>query len=407
MPSENIPAQIPNAAPAGEPAAPQVTDALLQDLNANPGKMKELDPVTRKAVMHRLTQDPSAQADDAAAAPPDPAPDPADKPKEDPPPAETPQDLPQPFDKKAARKKHQEEADEANLWEQKLKAAKARKERAKAEFEEIEKKPIAPPDDPWDKDHQTTVFKELTQTKEKLKKLEEHIFGKEQDEFESVERIAQQKRDDAEFGQIHALQEEYPELRTEKPFRQLNDAYSAWHAEMVEKSGVKAEMPSATPAELHQAAAARYEKDPEFQKTVGPIPIPEKDREKFNTALTLFHRKAAQGGSFKANWLEMLDDTGVLEEVVQRGRKQGAAEGAARTVQAIKKQEDAVTPISPADGSIKGGYQDDQWDLKKAGEIQRALIAKQRAGTRLTDQDRANLRTANAAIQGHYAREAA
>lgn len=387
-----VPAQTPSAAPV-------VSESLLQDLDKNPGKLKDLDPALRGAVMDHVKKGLSSEAEIPAAAP-DPVEvkeTPKEEPKETPKPEES-----KAFDRREARRKHQELADEANRWEQKQKALQERAERAKKAVEEAQKAEVKAPEDPWDKDHQNKLYQEFTQLKSKYENLEKWVQEREQKEFDETASTAKEKREQALYGSIHSLQDEYTQLKTSKPFRDLDAENVAWLNALVEKSGVKEALPNATPDQLWQAANKRYETDPEFAKTVPAHPFSKEDAEKYALISELNARVSRHGGSIRGHWLEKLDDEGILEQVMQKGRQSAAEDAASRTVKAIQKATTDVQPIAPSDGSSRSGYLDPEWTPQKAATIQQQLVAKHKIGKALNAQEWDLLKKVQGIIKDSY-----
>jgi hypothetical protein len=163
----------------------------------------------------------------------------------------------------------------------------------------------------------------------------------------------------------------------------LNEEYSAWlDKDLVEKSGLRETMAGKTLEEIRAAAIDKYNKDPEFAKTVAAYPLTGDDADRYNTLLTLHHLTATKGGDLESNWLGMLKKSGQLETAMQKGRKDAAEDAASRTVKAIQKANDAVQPVAPGDGA-GGGYVDEAFNIGRAKNVQTTLVNKQRAGQRL------------------------
>lgn len=400
MPPEPIPAQTESAAPAAT-AAPSVSDTLLQDLQSGAKSMTDLDVPTRKIAMDLVkkaaieAENPAAEpVADTEAKPIEKAPETPKAPEGDAKPEGT-AELQAPMSGKERRKLNQQLADEANQLEQKTAAMKARQERARKEYDDAMKAEVKPPEDPWDATHQNKLASELEQTKKKLDLLTTRLEKQDQEELAAATASENTAREKSLFGQFDELQEEYEPLKTSKPFKQLNEEYSSWlDKELVEKSGVRQSMPNASLDELRAAAAKRYNEDPEFNKTVAPYPITGTDAERFNVLLSLHHETATKGGDLESNWLGRLKRTGKLEEVLQKGRKEAAVEAAQRTVNAVKKANEAVQPVAPGDGAGRG-YVDEEWNLNRAKTVQESLVAKQLSGHALTAPEREQLRKVN------------
>lgn len=393
-----VPAQKENAAPA-------ISDSQLQDLDRSPGKLKDMNPTDRAAVMERV-KGLISEAEKPAA---EPAPDPAEAKetpkeasKEEPAKAEAAKEEPKTLDRREARRKHQMAADEANQWEQKEKTLRERAERARQAVEEAEKTEAKAPEDPWDKDHQTKLYQELQSTKQSLEGLQKWVQEQQEKELNDTASTAKEKREQAVYGSIHTLQDDYAQLKTSKPFKDLDAENVAWLDGLVERSGVKAALPTADANQLYQAAVKRYESDPEFQKSIPAHPFSKEDAEKYKVISDLNAKVRQNGGSIRGHWLEKLDDEGILEEVMQKGRRSAAEDAASRTVKAIQKASTEVQPIAPSDGSSRTGYLDAEWTPAKAAATQQQLVAKHRKGTALNAQERDLLKKCQDIIKGSY-----
>lgn len=393
-----VPAQTPNAAPA-------ISDSQLQDLDksAGQGKLRDMDSATRSAYMERI-KGAITEAENPSAAPAEtekPIQEPKETPKEEAAKAE-PKEAPKAFDRREARRSHQMAADEANQWEQKAKTLRERAERAKKEYEELAKTEVKAPDDPWDKDHQTNLHKTVEDLKRENAEMKAWYQETRQKEIDEVTATAKEKRESALFGSIHSLQDEYTQLKTSKPFKELEAENVAWLTNLVERSGVKEALPGATPDKLWEAANKRYESDPEFAKSIPAHPFSKEDTEKYRVISELNAKARAEGGSIRGHWLEKLDDEGILEEVMQKGRQSAAEDAASRTVKAIQKASTDVQPIAPSDGSAKNGYLDPEWTPAKAATIQSQLVAKHKSGKALNPSERELLKKVQGIIKDSY-----
>ena len=406
MPSDTVPVQTDSAAPAAN-AAPVVPDTLLQDLQSGAKSMKDLDAPTRAIAMERIKAT-FGEAENTAAAPAaenevKPIEQATEKPTAPDAPKPEGEDLQAPMSAKERRKLNQQLADEANTAEQKTRALLARQARAKAELEAAQKAEVKPPEDPWDATHQNNLATEFERMKKRIDFLEKQKGDADQEELDAATTNELTAREKSLFGQFDDLQEEYEPLKTTKPFKQLNEMYSNWlDTELVEKSGMREKMPGSSLEDLRKAAVERYNKDPEFVKTISPYPITGTDAERFNTLLSLHHETATKGGDLEGNWLSRLKRTGKLEEVLQKGRKEAAEDAAKRTVNAIRKANEAVQPVAPGDGAGRG-YIDEEWNLTRAQTVQQALVKKHTSGQGLNVSERETLKKVNAILTESFA----
>jgi hypothetical protein len=358
--------------------------------------------------MERVKQTISEAEKPAAVVEPvkDPAQEPKEAPKEEPAkaeaPKEEPKEEPKQFDRRQARKQHQIDADEANRWAQKRKALEEKVAREKARVEELSKAEVKAPEDPWDKDHQTALHKTVEDLKRENAEMKAYFQELRQKEVEEVEVNAKQAQEKAIYGSIHSLQDEYAQLKTSKPFKDLDAENVAWLNTLVEKSGVKEALPTASAEELWAAANKRYESDPEFQKSIPPHPFSKEDLDKYRIISELNGKVRQVGGSIRGHWLEKLDDEGILEEVMQKSRQRAAEDAASRTVKAIQKASTDVQPIAPGDGSAKTGYLDPEWTPAKAATIQSQLVAKHKSGKGLNPQERELLKKVGGILKDSY-----
>ncbi len=402
MPSDSTPAQTDSAAPAAA-AAPSVSDSTLQDLSSGAKSMKDLDPAERKLAMAAVRE--SVMEADNRAAPEteaksiEKAPEAAKAPE---PEAKAKGELPAPVDIKERRRINQRLADEANQLEQKTAALKARQERARKDLEDAQKAEVKPPEDPWDKSHQDGVATELERLKKQVEILTKREVDKGQAELEDATRSENIARENSLYGQFDDLQDEYEPLKTSKPFKELNAVHTSWFdSELIEKSGLRQSMPDASIEQLRAAAAVKYNQDPEFAKTVAPYPITGDDAERFNTLLTLHHETATKGGDLEGNFLALMKRKGLLDEMMQKGRKDAAEDAAKRTVDAIKKQQTTVQPVAPGDGA-GSGYIDEGFNITRAQSVQKTLVNKQAAGQSLTPAERETLKKVTAFLTNDF-----
>jgi len=388
--------------PAGQAVAP-APDTTLEDLKSGKVQMRDLDPKVRATAMEKIRHELTG-ADESPASP-EPESKPAEVPVEKP--AEKVEEKPakamKPVDLDAMRKDNQRIVDEANKLEQQNEAKRKRLEKAKTDREALDKLEVKPPEDAWDPAHQVKLNETVERLQKRTEFLEKTLEERDREEVEALVKTTQEARENETFGSIHTLQEEYPDqLKTSKPFKELNDANTQWVSDLIEKSGVKEKMPGATPEQIFEAASNRYQSDPEFQKSVRPNPISEADFPKYKVICDINARKQKVGGTYKGHILEWFDSQGILADAMQKGRKEAAEDAAMRTVKAIQKTEEQPKPISPSDGSAKNGYLEPEMTLQKAADIQTQLVKKQKKG-QLSPEERALLPKVNAIIRAAYA----
>lgn len=357
-----------------------VTKEFLEDLAANPSKAATLDRATRKEVLRQMADN---EVDDAAPV--------QDAPVEKDPEVKKAPDAKAdgngktdlPVSVQEARKRHQELSDEANKYEQKLAAAEARAAKARKAFEDIQKAESKPPEDYLDDKYQTDLKSRLEKTEKQLGFLQNLLEERDKEEISTLVSQKHTKEEDKIFSEIDALQTEFDELKTAKPFKQLNNEYAAWVSDMVKTSGHTGDLTS----EVLNAVSNRYDTDEVFRNQVRSKP-PE-DLDKLRVILRLHHQKAQEGGSYMANYLAALHKDGVLTEVMQRGRKEAAKDAAHKTVQAMKRQQDELTTLSPNEGAGGKGPDAGEMTAQAAWAFLEAIQLKLQAGSKLTPEERA------------------
>lgn len=401
-----MPATEVSATVQTDSAAPVITDELLRELDQNPEKVHSLDKKTRRAFLERM----KSQADDSAegegqgaeAEPKKEAEGDKSAEKEADAKAKESEAARQPTElekkREAAKEEAQRLADEINRYEQRIKARKEREEKLKKEWEEFEKAGVKKPADVFDEKHQDHVAQELALTKKKLELMEKRYEERENEEIQEAETTKRKLEEDRVFGEFETLQLQYDELHTKQPLRVLNQKYAGWLDALVLESGVKEQNPTADPALLRQKAVERYNTDSEFQKTVKAKPPEEMD--KLALLLQLNERKQKHGGTVRGHWLEMLDEQGIIADVVQRGRKEAATEAAHKTVAAMKRGSDEITTISPSDGTAKAGYTDPGMTDAAAKTFLNLVSQKHLAGKVLTPEEKVKFKLVRAFLAG-------
>ena len=386
-------------APENAKAAPQLTDAYLQDIVDHPEKMADLDSATRKNVLEALDLKPgaekkAAQGDDAKSQESKPE---GEKPAEKEPAAQEPEKKPPTEQEvRAARRRAQELADESNRLEQKEKTlrerlAKATKglEDAKADADKVKK-----PSDFLEDSHQEAQQKTIERLVREVEILKGAHTDSAKDELQAVEAKLSRTKEASTFAHLEDLQDHYEGLRTKVPLSTLHEKYSEWVASVVELTGVKAGTPDATPQKLAEMALEKWNSDPALQAKSKP---PE-ESDKLNILLAAHHKTARSGGSLRANLLEVLDDEKILETVVQKGRQDAAKEAARSTVDALKKPNTEIQTLSPAEGAAKP----ESAEKSKEANIQfmEYVYQKQHSGGRLSPDEFARLKQVRLELAG-------
>ena len=381
-----------------------LTDELLRDLDEHPEKIHDLDRKTRNAVLDRM----KSQADEGADGTDTGAktdtekkaiPAETDKATTEEPKKTETEDVTELQKQREAKKEEaQRLAEEINRYEQRIKARKEREERLKKEWEEFEKAGVKKPADVFDETHQNTVAHELALTKKKLELMESRYQARENEEILEAETHKKKLEEDRVFGEFENLQGQYEELRTKEPLRVLNQKYANWLDSLVAESGVKTSNPDADPATLRQKAVERYNTDSEFQKKVSAKPPEEMD--KLALLLQLNERKAKVGGTVRGHWLEMLDEQGIIADVVQKGKKAAATEATNKTISALKKGADEISTISPSDGTAKAGYTDSGMNESAAKAFLHYVTQKHLAGGVLTPEEKSKFKLVREFLAG-------
>ena len=384
--------------PNGAAAKPELTDEFLQDLIQNPSKASGLDRETRQRVLKRMGDmeetgfEQTVPDKEKAAEEKKPAETQAEKkPETETKPEgkveEKPSELP--FDVRQARKRHQELVDEANRWEQKLKTAQVRREKATKAFEEIQKAEVKPPDDFLDDKYQGDLKTRLERSEKAIEFLKAQLEDRDKDEIEELTTQRHSREEDKIFSEIDTLQARFPELKTSKPFKHINAEYAGWVDSMVTALG-KQPSDSVSYDDLRKEALEKYQSEQSFRDSVKAKPPEEID--KLRIILSVHHRKLQSGGSYKSNYLDLLDDDDVLETTMQKGRAEAAKDAARETVKAMKKSEEEITTLSPTDGTSKGGTQENDFSPAAMTSFLETIQAKLSSGIKLTPEDRAKMK---------------
>ena len=374
--------------------AAKATDDLIRELHDGTKTMDGISPDLRKNVMDKLSAEDSAPAADVApakvedASPAKPAGE-AVKPTE-----------PSADEVKAKVEKAKAEqkllADEANTYEQKVVAAKARRDKAKADLEAVSKEEIKAPDELFNEDSLANVYKENASNKRELAALKKMLMDRDDAEVTALETSHRTASEKLRFVEIDEVQAEFPALQLDESFEVANDKYARWIGEVQTASGLKEKEPNIDPAVLRTRAVEMWNSDPLFQAKIANKPP--KDTEKLMVLLNAFNTKAAQGGTVMGHLLHDLKRRGVLNDMLQRTVQTAVTDAASRTVNALRK--DAITPLGPGEGSTKGYLEASGITRDKAASTIKRINEKQRQGHNLSVDDKKQLAESMAFISG-------
>ena len=129
-----------------------------------------------------------------------------------------------------------------------------------------------------------------------------------------------------------------------------------------------------------------YKEDEDFRRDcIAKKAKPPKELDKIETILTLHEKKTRDGGGYRANYLEMLEDSGVLPNVIAKRERDAALKGANDAVDAMTRGSRSATTLTPTDGSS-------QFPSASAPEKMKAFLkdlgTKVRGGYRMTADDK-------------------
>lgn len=362
-------------------AAPVLTKELLADLDANPHKMSEQPKAIRDAVKAHMMN----PSDLEAAVVPKEVVTPPIKEEE---PAKDVQKI---------RQEQKALADEANRLEQKLAAARARKEKAEAEFAAFQQlKPEKVPEDYLEDSHQEDVNARLTRLEKENEFYRKQRAEQEAEEIEALAKAAQSKKEAKLFDEVSALQEDekFAAIKMKVPFSKANADYAAWLDNLVQLSGISKD--NLTPDEqknpinsLRNRALEKYESDQSFKESVKVSP-PE-ELEKLYLILEAHERKRQHGGNLKGHMFEILDEQGILGTVMRRDSQDAARQAANRTAAAMSSKNNDLQLISPDDGIHRKFESDKTLTPQLAASFMANLKQKQldKPGYRMTAEDKA------------------
>ena len=276
---------------------------------------------------------------------------------------------------KKVKKTARDWAAEANTAEQRAKAAEERVKLAEAKMEEIKTKQFKAPDDPIS----DTSLNELHLKNARLEEqvgflLQEHSENRKQAAESARERTLSTSQK-AGYAILESLQEEFPDMQTEKPVQEVDQEFKGFLDAAVEASGLKETAKDMKPEEMAEKAFELVLSDPEFQKKV-KVPFTE-DLRKHAILLEAYNKSKTQGGSPKANLLERLHDSDILPEMFNRAKTKSAQDATRRMSEALNKNGELRT-ISPTTG-VRKSASDDGMTEEKARGIMRSFIDRKNA----------------------------
>ncbi len=348
-------------------SAGPISDETLTQLDQDPVKVKTLSLKDKYALVDQLTAppaeetpavvpapaetpvkvDPPAEEADKAAAAKEESPDSKDDAPED-----EPTEKPLRKDRRYWKEKAQREADEKNRIKQQHEAAIRRLDALKKVEEEVKAVKAEKPLDAYDDAQMTNLATELAQMKKELAGYREHFKSAAKQEADEAQKSLAKSEEESVFTSISRLQSEFDDLRTEKPFEKLNAEYAGWLDRLVTLSGFKEAHPTAPIYELRSMAKELYNEDEDFRKTaIGKRASPPKELEKIETILNIHEKKVRDGGGYRANYLDMLAENGVLPEVIAKRERDAALKASNATVDAMTRGNKGVTTLAPNDGS--------------------------------------------------------
>lgn len=376
---------------------PVLTEEMVADFDQNPHKLgsqsKEIRDAMKKRILEPSDESAAGESEADTAKPADQA---LEKPAGDPPAGDKPSETEaqKPKSKEDLRAALKAEADEANRLEQKIAAANARRKRLEDEWAKTEKsQPAKKPADFLEDQHQEDVLTRLERLEQRNGFLETLIKERDQEEIDSLTQAKGSKAQNAMFTEIDILQEDpkFAAVKMKKSFAEKNAEYSNWLDNLVGLSGFTQESLSedekANPVNaLRAKAMERYESDADFKATVKIQPPEEMD--KLSMLLEAHGRKAKHGGTIKGHLFEILDDAGILGDVVQRGRHDAAVAASNRTADAMRKQNEEIQTIAPGDGASRPVVGDDELTPASAAAFMNAIRQKQNNGQKLDENDK-------------------
>ena len=368
-------------------AAPVLTQELLSELDANPHKMSEQPKAIRDAVkahMENPTELTSAEAPKTEEV----IVQKTEAPKES-----------EDVVKQRIKQEQKSAADAANRDEQKLAAAIARRDKAAAELKKFEElKPEKPPEDYLEDSHQESVHARLTRLEKENEFHRKAAQDREAEEIDALTRSTQTKKEAQLFDEVSELQNDpkFAAIRMKTPFSKANADYAGWLDNLVQLSGITKD--SLTPEEqksptnaMRNRALEKYESDETFKSSVKVTPPEELPQ--LYLILEAHDRKRRLGGNLKGHIFEILDEKGILGDVMRRDSLDAARTAANKTAEAIRSKTTDLKTISPDDGIHRSIESDTTITAKSAAEFMANLKhnQNQKPGYRMTPEDKEKL----------------
>lgn len=347
-------------------SAGSISDETLAQLDQDPVKAKSLALKDKYALVNQLM----APAEDNPAAPaPAETPEKVDTPAEegdkpaaaqDEEPDESKAEVaegespekPIRKDRRYWKEKAQREADEKNRIKQQHEAALRRLDAFRKVEEDAKAVKADKPIDAYDDTQMTSVATKLAQLEKELAGYREHFKSSAQQEADETKRSLAKSEEESVFTAINRLQSEFEDLRTEQPFEKANAEYASWLDRLVSLSGFKEAHPNAPLNELRSMAKELYTEDEDFRKTaIGKRAKPPKELEKIETILNIHEKKVRDGGGYRANYLDLMAENGVLPNVIAKRERDAALKASNDTINAMTRGNKGVTTLAPNDGS--------------------------------------------------------
>jgi len=348
------------ALPGSQASTGPLSDETLAELDNDPSKVRNLSKADKYALADRLmnqSDDDESPADAPEAAKPQaeeasPAAAPVEETKPENSAEEDASEKPLRKDRRYWKEKAQREADEKNQIKQRFEAAQRRLESIHKVEEEVKAVKAEKPLDPYDDSQMKSFADEFAQMKKELAAYRENQKTSAKSEYEETQKSLIKREEESVFSAISRLQDEYEDLKTEVPFERANAEYANWLDRLVTLSGFKESHPNAPVAELRSMAKELFTEDEDFRKTaIAKKAKPPKELEKIETILTIHEKKSRDGGGYRANYLDMLAETGVLPDVIAKREREAALRASNATVDAMARGNKGVNTLAPNEGS--------------------------------------------------------
>jgi hypothetical protein len=353
------------ANPGTQTSAGPISDETLTQLDQNPAEVSKLALKDKYALVDHLmapkeetpeapapaeapakVTSPAEEADKAAAAETEEPQVSKDEAEDE------PAEKPLRKDRRYWKEKAQREADEKNRIKQQYESAQRRLEALKKVEEEAKAIKAEKPLDAYDDAQMTSLATKLAQMEKELAGYRDYFKTSAQQEAESAQKSLQQREEESVFTSIARLQSEFEDLRTDQPFEKLNAEYASWLDNLVKLSGFKESHPNAPVNELRSMAKELYNEDEDFRKTaIAKRAKAPKELEKIETILNVHEKKMRDGGGYRANYLDMLAENGVLPSVIAKREREAALKASNATIDAMTRGNKGVTTLAPTDGS--------------------------------------------------------